>query len=344
MGIPLEFISSNANDMEGKTQTLPMGLDLAVKCVKTAYELWRWNKDYQEIYSNANGAVQYGFGIVLNKLVGNNIAAIPLEVVARIAIISNCFAETIQEFTNTCYSWNSFLKAIKEHHLCTVKVNCRTMLSTHCKAMDIFIDPSTHRWFELQFQLLLMKVITISRYSLLLCCHVFNLSMCSIQLKEAIVFNPQTRNEAMNKIWLNWAKIFKETAENEDALLETLYRNKEATDHLLKKYCCLPCSSDDLIQSSKRAISIAKTGNNGSHKVVNVIIRGAKIVGSYFSFGLFNTVPDWLKEESNPTKKLVDRPPPVILKPMPLIKTRYFQTTHCIIRIQAKAQQKQRSY
>lgn len=340
MAIPLEFISNSAKDMESSPLFLPPGVDLAVKCIKTVYGMWRWRKDYEEIYSNSDGAVQYGIGVVLNKLIGNSIASLPLEVVARIALISKCFAESIQEYKNTCYSWYSLAKAVKEHHFCTVKIDCRTIVSTHYTVLEIIFDPAFLRWLEVHANLAFLKIKTVAKYVFLFGTQIFDVSMCSIQLTEAVLFNPETRNDAMNRIWVNWALIFKKTAENEEELLDILYRNREATNHLLKKFCRLPCTADDLINVTRRAINLAKTCNAGSNKVTNKIKEGAKVVGKFIYFGIFDRVPDWLKSEET-AAKLSTKITSVQCKSMPFIQGSIYPTVFSIRRIQERSQMRQ---
>ena len=242
----INFIQKTTYESTPTEIRLPTPIWTVFSLLNKAHGTWRLFRRI-ELYRNPDNFVHLVAGHTLNYILGDLLI---LRIAAQCLLIATRILECIQQQKKLHQANLCFLDAI--HNYYPEKINS-----------EFILDSNQYKLIPYN---LFRRVKRICFASLSVALEAFKLSMCVMDVMDAFILSPNTKNESINESIVNALKLINNFMDNKEALLKGIENNQKIIEYILIKS---PISFDQLHTTVKKTIDTTSMFSNLTNKFLN---------------------------------------------------------------------------
>lgn len=216
--------------------------------------IWRWIR-FKDIYTNPNNFYSLACGHGLNLVAGDNIVlGVAAQCVMIVQRLMACVDQNVKLY-QTCCQWSDAI-----HGNYSLQHRCEWMKDPETGTFS----PSTTQWIQSTWQAIAERVSRVVLATLAVFKEIFILSMCFMDTIEAFSWSTETRNEAVNQLFVNFSESVDSLVKNQERLLDSFNENKDTIQKLLSGIGSSYKVEDlaDVVSSTIKASQVVQSVSN----------------------------------------------------------------------------------
>lgn len=275
--------STSANTSSSATASLPRPLHLLYAGFYRVRLLWSgWRK--AKIYANRNNFYALACGHGLNCIAGD-------RAIVRMSAIAVVIAHRIMMFMDQLFQMQDRVgklrNSFRDEYSKVIKYE-------HVKSS--VLSPSTLSEAKWRLKSCIEKIKRIAINLLMIIKDTFVLSMRMIDAIEAFYMSPDTRDQGVNELFVNWGELVDTLEDNQENLQKSLKKCQPIIDEFLEAIGS-EFTSERFIELSCETLETVSDVHNAATKVTSPVVKvvqeiGKRLLYGYATFfGLRSAVP-----------------------------------------------------
>ncbi len=248
--------------------------------------------------------MSYFSGYCVQRLgVGDGITGIPIQWLAQLVLVCDCYVQTRQQYVRTCLTYRKLVDTIllRKNHF----IHKKSLMYPRNSFLQKVLGASTDRWLQIQYIKGVRTTQRITQLSLRFIADLFSLSQYCILLIESFSWDEATQISSIRNFFLNSQTVLSELSENKVVLKKRLVELQP----IFKSY--LKMDITPIIKSTNATLDFADDLLEGQDDVLSLASNTAQIVGkaswavgkrmlAASSLLVSNHVPGPLREDFHP--------------------------------------------